>query len=207
MSLIVGALVAGAVGSPHCIGMCGGFASACRDGQTPYHLGRLLTYATLGGLAGGLGAAVPWSPAVSVVSVVLVVWFALSMGGWVAAPKVRVPGITEGASWGMRRGGAVGRLVLGMATALLPCGLVYGAVGLALASGAAATGAVVMVAFGLGTVPLLAAFAAGLQRWTAQHAWRRQALAVLVLLAGLGSVGVRHTAGMAAPADEAPACH
>jgi sulfite exporter TauE/SafE len=207
MSLIVGALVAGAVGSPHCVGMCGGFASACRDGQASYHVGRLITYGTLGGLAGGLGAAIPWSPVVSVVSGVLVVWFALSMGGWVQAPKIRVPGITEGAAWAMRQGGGVGHLALGMATALLPCGLVYGAVGLALAAGNVVDGALVMLAFGAGTVPLLAAFALGLQRWTAQHVWRRQALALLVLVAGLSSVGMRHATAMETPADEAPACH
>src|SRR5690606_7731256 len=49
--LVLGAGLAGLVGSPHCVGMCGGFATAC---ATPtrhavaWHAGRLVTYGVLG---------------------------------------------------------------------------------------------------------------------------------------------------------------
>jgi len=44
---------------------------------------------------------------------------------------------------------------LGLATPLLPCGPLYFLIGLALLSGSAGRGAEFMLAFGLGTVPLL----------------------------------------------------
>ena len=53
------ALLAGLAGSPHCVAMCGAFASACavhRPGFGAWHAGRLVAYAILGALAGNGGA-------------------------------------------------------------------------------------------------------------------------------------------------------
>jgi sulfite exporter TauE/SafE len=46
---------------------------------------------------------------------------------------------------------------LGMAWGFMPCGLVYAALAAALSAGSAAGGAATMLAFGLGTFPMLAA--------------------------------------------------
>ena len=54
------AFVAGLVGSPHCVGMCGGFAVLCGERVSDtllWHLGRMTTYALLGALAGAFGRA------------------------------------------------------------------------------------------------------------------------------------------------------
>ena len=48
-----------------------------------------------------------------------------------------------------------------------------------------------MVAFGLGTVPLLAAAASGLRALLAQRPWTRKVLALGVLAAGLYGLAVR----------------
>ena len=55
---LAAAALAGLVGSPHCIGMCGSFALACggRVSHTlAWNLGRTLTYTSLGALAGLAG--------------------------------------------------------------------------------------------------------------------------------------------------------
>ncbi|MDT8341383.1 MAG: sulfite exporter TauE/SafE family protein [Longimicrobiales bacterium] len=192
---VVAAFIAGIVGSPHCIGMCGGFAVACgagRGGGAAWHLGRLATYATLGALAGAFGAAIPgpsWLPAV--VSLPLMVWFSLVLAGVVKEPAVRIPGVTRLATRAASRRSVVGRFSLGLATGLLPCGLVYAALALPVASGSAGVGALAMVAFGAGTVPLLTAVTLGARTLAFRSIVFRRVLAAGVLLAGLGSIGMR----------------
>lgn len=210
IGIVGGAFVAGLVGSPHCIGMCGGFASACstdvRHG-TAYHLGRMSTYATLGALAGTFGRLLPGPGWVAtVVSGALVTVFALSLAGLIESPAPRFPGLAGLAARARAQGGLAGAWGLGAATALLPCGLVWAALGVPIAIGQAGLGALAMVLFGLGTTPLLAGASMGLQRVMTGRMWTRRALAVLVLAAGWWSVGMRSMAATNTP-DEAPACH
>ncbi|MDO8907601.1 MAG: sulfite exporter TauE/SafE family protein [Pseudohongiella sp.] len=47
------------------------------------------------------------------------------------------------------------KLLAGMAWGLLPCGIVYSVLGLALASGSTAAGLLLMLAFGVGTLPFV----------------------------------------------------
>ena len=47
------------------------------------------------------------------------------------------------------------KLLAGMAWGLLPCGIVYSVLGLAMASGSAVSGLLLMLAFGLGTLPFV----------------------------------------------------
>ena len=58
IGFLTAALVAGLVGSPHCIGMCGGFAVLCGGRVTDvaaWHMGCLTLYAGLGALVLGCG--------------------------------------------------------------------------------------------------------------------------------------------------------
>ena len=189
ISAISAALLAGLLGSPHCIGMCGSFALACggRASHTAaWHAGKILTYALLGALAGFVGDLVPGPTWIaSVMSAALVIWFAASLAGLVPEPALRIPGLTRLATGAATRGDLGSRFLFGMATGLLPCGLVYATLGVAVASGRAVTGALAMGAFGLGTVPALAAFGLGVRRIAGERPWTRRALAVLVLVAGL----------------------
>lgn len=186
---ITAAALAGLVGSPHCIGMCGSFALACGgrvSHTTAWHAGKILTYALLGLLAGLVGHLVPGPRWVAtVVSTVLVVWFAAGLAGLVPEPSLRIPGLTRLATRAATRGDLGSRFLFGMATGLLPCGLVYATLGIAVASGSAVTGFLAMAAFGLGTVPALAAFGLGVRRIAGERPWTRRVLAVLVLVAGL----------------------
>ena len=195
ISAIFAALLAGLVGSPHCVGMCGGFAAACARparGAALWHTGRLVTYAGLGALAGAFGAAVPgpaWVPAA--LAVPLLLWFSASLAGLVPAAPVRMPGLTRLGTTLARRDGVGWRFLLGLATGLLPCGMVYAALAMAVAAGSAGGGALTMVAFGVGTVPALALLAVTIRTLALRSVAARRVLALLVLGAGLYSVGMR----------------
>lgn len=208
-----GAFLAGLVGSPHCIGMCGAFCTAASSrpgGQALWHAGRLTTYAVLGalaGLAGGavgvLGTAIPgaaWLP--QVVAAILLVWFALALAGVVREPHFRLPGLTK---LGARVAGGTtlgSRYAFGLATGLLPCGLVYAALALPVALGSPAVGALAMVAFGLGTVPVLSMLSAVIQRTLRRGLWPRRILALLVLATGLWAVWARRPGAPTPPAHQ-----
>jgi hypothetical protein len=167
----VTALVAGLVTSLHCVGMCGPLACAIMPGpkdrhdastvSAVYHLSRLGGYALLGAAAGGLGRLplnlldqsvtryLPW----------LLVAFFLAVAVRFDRRLPKLPLLNRGYSWIMAhlRGGSRLRAaaVLGLGTPLLPCGPLYFLVALAAMAGSAVKGAEVLLAFGLGTVPLL----------------------------------------------------
>ncbi len=194
---ISAAVLAGLVGSPHCVGMCGSFALACGgrlDHTVAWHAGKTFTYAFLGALAGWIGHSVPGPTWVATaVSAILVVWFAAGLAGVVPEPALRIPGLTRFATRAATRGDLASRFVFGMANGLLPCGLVYATLGIAVASGDPLTGAAAMTAFGLGTTPALAAFGLGARRLARDRVWVRRSMALLVLIAGLWVVLQRHT--------------
>jgi sulfite exporter TauE/SafE len=177
--------------------MCGSFALACGgrlDHTIAWHAGKVSTYTLLGALAGLIGHSVPGPTWVAtMVSAALVIWFAAGLAGIVPEPALRIPGLTRLATRAATRGDLASRFVFGMANGLLPCGLVYAALGIAVASRDPVTGAAAMAAFGLGTTPALAAFALGVRRIAGERLWVRRALAVMVLLAGLWMVMQRHT--------------
>ena len=206
---LLAALVAGLVGSPHCLGMCGAFAAAAgrpaaggrrarlvvlgaRSGAWLWHAGRLSTYATLGILAGAVGAVLPgprWVPAA--LSATLLLWFAASLAGVVPAAGARVPGLARVSGRVARQDGLVWRYLFGAATGVLPCGLVYAGLSLAVAAATPLEGALVMLAFGLGTVPALALLSTVVRRLALGTVAGRRVLAVLVLVAGLWSLAMR----------------
>ena len=213
---ILAAALAGLVGSPHCLGMCGSFALACGgkvSHTAAWHTGKTLTYAVLGIVAGLVGSSVPGPTWVAtVVSATLVVWFAAGLAGVVPEPALRIPGLTRLATRAATRGDVGSRFLFGMATGLLPCGLVYATLGVAVASGDPVRGGLAMAAFGLGTIPALAVLGLGVRRLAEQRPWMRRVLAVVVLVAGLWVVFQRQ--GMtpermmrmhSAPTDSAPA--
>lgn len=165
------ALLAGLVTSLHCAGMCGPLACsltpARRDEADPhtvatvYHLSRLTGYTLLGALVGGIGR-VPLSfigeGAMRYLPWLLVLFFvAVAVRFDQRLPRLPVLGRAYSAVAARLRGGSRTRAaaLLGFATPLLPCGPLYFLLSLALLSGSAVRGAETLLAFGLGTVPLL----------------------------------------------------
>ena len=79
----------------------------------------------------------------------------------------------------------------------IPCGLVYATLLSAMSAGGALTGALVMLAFGIGTLPamLIAGVGAGgLRRWTRDLRVRLAAGGIVV---GLGLFGFAHAGALA----------
>lgn len=207
------AFVAGLVGSPHCIGMCGAFAVLCggrvRD-TALWHLGRMTSYAVLGALAGAFGSLIPGpSWVAAAISLGLMLWFAAGLAGLVPEPRVVLPGVRQLGAAVAGSSSPTMRYAFGVMTGLLPCGLVYATLGIAVAAGSPLPGALAMVAFGLGTTPLLSAVALGVRRVVARDIRVRRLLAAAVLAASLWSVGMRQgVLGGGHPMQhEAPAEH
>jgi sulfite exporter TauE/SafE len=195
IGFMTSAFLAGFVGSLHCIGMCGGFAIACggraRD-TFLWHAGRTATYAILGGLAGAFGSMMPgpgW--VVGVFSTLLIVWFAAGLAGLVPEPHVSIPGVKHLATNLAARTNYAARFGFGMANGLLPCGLVYAALGIPVAASDPLIGALAMTAFGVGTAPALTAVAMGLRKVVMKNMALRRVLAAGVLMAALWSIGMR----------------
>jgi sulfite exporter TauE/SafE len=211
------ALLAGLLGGVHCVGMCGGIVAAFSfraDGTQPpfrlhlaYNLGRIFSYAMFGALAGALGASLklatflPAQTLLYVLAQIVMILLGLYLAGlnrWVLVFE--------------RAGGALWRVVqplfrrllpvrslpqallAGMAWGWLPCGLVYSVLVSALAAGSATSGAALMLAFGLGTLPNLLGmglFARQLQPFM-QRLWVRRAAGLMV--AGFGVWGLARQA-------------
>ena len=168
------ALVLGILGSFHCIGMCGPIAFLLPLDQRnknkrifqliSYHTGRLLTYGLLGfvfGLAGkslnlfGIQQQLSIIIGVSMIVMILIpskilnrYYFSKPMYTFVAKVK-NAMGVY------LKKKNSKTFFTLGFLNGLLPCGLVYMAIFGALASGGATYGALYLVLFGLGTIPLM----------------------------------------------------
>lgn len=193
--LLVTAFVAGLAGSPHCVGMCGSFASVCARslrGSVAWHAGRITMYATLGALGGFAGSLIggpAWLP--FALSALLLIWFAGVLAG--VLPQLRLPGGAVGRAGSalIKRGDVGSRYVFGLVTGLLPCGLLYAALSLAIAAGSPWRGALAMSAFGLATVPALATLSGLLHQFMTRGLWLRRTVALVILVAGLWSLGTR----------------
>ena len=196
--IIFTALAAGFFGSPHCLGMCGGIVSALSFAlakQSPlqrlllqyfYHLGRLFSYSVLGLLVGFLGKGI-LSPLVNskwpfaLTSLMMITFGLYLTGWWRGLDKLEVFGakiwqaMTPLRQRFMPINSIPRALFAGMLWGFLPCGLVYSALALALTSASPLTASGTMLAFGLGTLPMmmLAGSTAGaLKQKLQQHGWR-----------------------------------
>jgi sulfite exporter TauE/SafE len=165
------AFAAGLVTSLHCVGMCGPVAcvlspnASSQEGMlartSTYHLSRILSYTFIGALAGAIGAApLAWfqGNSIALLPWVLVLFFVIiGLGLESRIPKPRK--VTQAffrLSMRFRQlPGCVGSSVLGFATPMLPCGPLYLMFGVALMTGSAIAGAEFMLAFAIGTLPLL----------------------------------------------------
>ncbi|MBK7542876.1 MAG: sulfite exporter TauE/SafE family protein [Candidatus Competibacteraceae bacterium] len=215
------AFLVGLTGGVHCFGMCGGIVGALTLGLPParehpllarlpyllaYNGGRVTSYASAGALAGGAGAWVAnlvvvhhAQLALQAVAGLFMILLGLYLAGWwTALGRLERAG---GVLW--RRIEPLGRRLLPVRTPIqalgiglvwgwLPCGLVYSALVWALGAGGAGKGALLMLCFGLGTLPALLAMgaaAAGLAAFV-RRPWVRQAAGILVVLFGLYKIGM-----------------
>jgi len=201
------AFALGLAGAGHCLGMCGGIAAALQLGGVKstgmtlaYHGGRIASYtalgAALGFAAGSIDIAV-WTLALRYLAGILLIAMGLYIADW-----WRV------LTW-LERGGAIlwrpvqhwssallplrhwyQAIALGLCWGLMPCGLIYSSLAWAATAQDAGQSALMMLFFGLGTLPAMLAtsFGAG----AVQSALRRKGLKVtlglLLMVSGCWTV-------------------
>lgn len=217
-SAVMTALATGALGSAHCAAMCGPLAVAgCTRGQRVagsdalgYFGGRVVAYATVGAVVGHLGRHALCILPMGVLEGIAIAAVALA-AAYRGVTLLRGKGTGEGlvALRRKRAGGGIWALLgelwprrglgLGLATGVMPCGLLLPAWALAAGTASALSGAAVMAVFSLATLPGLLVPLAGrrlLQRivdrlprrafglaWCALAAW----IAVRPLLVATGA--------------------
>lgn len=182
-SLPLSLFFAGIAGSlVHCVGMCGPFVlgqvmadaeavPAGRYGEwrrlsgaalVPYHLGRLTTYTALGAIAGAATSIFASSAvfhglagALLVLAAALMLAQAFGFAAGVQSPLTA--GLARLAGPLAAARSRTARYGLGVVLGFLPCGLLYGALASAAGTATAASGALAMAAFTIGTMPALVA--------------------------------------------------
>jgi sulfite exporter TauE/SafE len=238
----IAAFMLALLGGLHCAGMCGGFVGALqvhRPREVPaarlaagYHAGRIVSYTLAGALVGLLGGAM-YAADVLPVQVVLLVAGSLMLfaigaslfgrGAWLKRLEPLGLGVWRLiAPYARRvyppRSGAQA-LVAGLAWGWIPCGMVYAALPLALVAGGPWQGALVMLAFGVGTLPNMLAVDVAVARLGAPSSGgtlaalqaRIKPLAGVIIIV-FGVSGLAHAArisGAGSPAIDALAslCH
>jgi len=224
-ALVPGFLI-GIASSAHCAGMCGAFALRAGTGgpRAPWRMllyltGKTFTYVFLGALAGFAGARIidqftgvqGWL-GLGVGAVLLLAGVRLlrppgaisatGPGAWIGrvlAPVFRLAHSAEATG---------GPFALGAVTGLLPCGIVYVAAIQGAGVGTPLGGALLMAAFGAGTIPVLAAIGLLGYGAVARFGAKRLRITGGVILLAAGSTGVFRALLqlLADPAAGGPAC-
>lgn len=203
------AFTTGLLGSGHCIGMCGGIVAALsisqqgRQGGFVFHLlynsGRILTYTLIGLLVGWLGSAIAYTDAFAGVTRILLIasdLFIMVIGLGTAGlfrkinvMKLDFPGpvksFTEAVTRLRKYPPAVSALPLGIIMGFLPCGFLYAMAITAGQSASTMRGALIMLFFGIGTVPSLFLFGSA-AHWLSSKArnWMLRGAGIMVSLMG-----------------------
>lgn len=162
--------------------------------------GRISTYAVLGAIFGAAGAGIRSAVALESVQLAARIFAALILlgaglyvaglfRGWSRIERIASPVLGPLRRWigSSKSQGAGGHFVRGLGWGLLPCGLVLGALGLAVVVGTPLGGAATMLAFGVGTLPALFAvdvFALTFRRLL-QNAWLKRAAGLLIVTSGI----------------------
>ncbi|AOV18112.1 hypothetical protein BJI67_14505 [Acidihalobacter aeolianus] len=213
------AVLVGLLGGVHCVGMCGGIVGALGMSMSParqgrvgaalpillaYNAGRIGSYTLAGTLAGGFGWYATQLVHVHQAQLVLGViaaLFMIALGLYLAGWWRGLAAVERAGAHVWQRIEPLGRrllpvrnpaqaLGLGAVWGWLPCGLVYSVLIWALASGGPRQGALLMLCFGLGTLPNLLAmgvFAARLAGFV-RRTWVRRTAGGLVALFGVVSL-------------------
>jgi len=212
--VLAAALITGILGSAHCFGMCGGISGlfavnasvTTLRAQVPkaimYNLGRILSYAILGGLVALLGkttvALIPTIAApVRLASGILIILVGLQLAfGW----RILAPLETTGAKLWKRIAPAAKGLVpvetmtqalgLGIIWGWLPCGLVYSVLLLAATTADVFGGVLVMVAFGFGTMPAMLATGVSASKLAQFMSGKRLGAGLLIVVLGLATIAM-----------------
>ena len=217
-ALVLTVLIASVMGSLHCAGMCGAFLALAvcgtqcskREAQTAhafYHLGRLGSYVTFGLLAGILGSSLDFAAAfagiqgaaagIAASSMIVfgLVMLLRTLGARV--PTLPLPAVWTQIASGMHRA-ALNQpprrraLLIGVFTALLPCGWLWAFALVAAGTASPWRGALIMAVFWVGTLPMLVAMGASVRAVGGAFGRHMPLMAsVAMTLAGVATLSMR----------------
>ncbi|MDJ0906663.1 MAG: sulfite exporter TauE/SafE family protein [Woeseiaceae bacterium] len=214
--LLSAALLAGLVGSAHCLGMCAGISglfavnaeAASMRASVPtavvYNAGRVITYAVLGIIVAAFGSVIVKASPDLAVGIRMLSGIIIILVGLKVAFDLRILNVIErmgGTLWA-RIAPVATRLVpvtslpkalgLGLVWGWLPCGLVYSVLMIAATSASPIGGAATMFAFGIGTMPAMVLSGLGAARLSSfmQRRGTRIGLGLLVVAMGLATIAM-----------------
>ena len=216
--LLIAGLLLGVSSSLHCFGMCSGIAASLhlaatsntnQPARTLYlttlviNSGRIAGYMTAGAIVGGIGSSIFGAFDRSLMHAVLrwaaaasLGWVGLSMIGLLPFPTILyraasvVSDLMNTTANNVRLPPVIGLFMSGAVWGFLPCAMVYATLFYAMLSGSWLGGAIVMLGFGLGTLPALVGTGLGislLRRW-ATSVWLRNIVGLAILMLGIVSV-------------------
>lgn len=206
------AFLVGLIGGVHCLGMCGGIVSALSLGlpkdqrnsagkmlpfQLAYNTGRISSYVIAGAVMGGLGTLLlQWLPLhisqrilLGAAGLMMVLLGFYISGWWMLLSRVE----KFGQHFWKKLEPTARRLLpiehplqafkVGLIWGWIPCGLVYSMLISAVSSGSAISGATIMLAFALGTLPnlLMMGFLAGAAARLLHSSWFRKAAGLMII--------------------------
>lgn len=216
LPLLSAALVAGLVGSAHCLGMCAGISglfavraeAASMRASVPtafvYNAGRVITYAALGAIVAAFGSVIIKASPDLAVGIRMLSGIIIILVGLQVAFNLRALRVIErmgGTLWA-RIAPAARKLLpidslpkafgLGLIWGWLPCGLVYSVLIIAATSASPVGGALTMAAFGVGTMPAMMLSGLGAARVSTamQRRGTRLGLGILVIVMGLLTIAM-----------------
>lgn len=241
LSQTLAAFAMSLLGGLHCAGMCGGFIGALQMNRprdvsaarlaAGYHAGRVASYTLAGALVGLIGGSLFAANVLPLQVVLLAIGSAmlLAIGITLLGRRDWMRWTEPFGAWVWRLIGPFARrvypprsgvqaLVAGLAWGWIPCGMVYAALALALVAGGPLQGALVMLAFGLGTLPNLLIVDAAVTKigasgggaLSASRAWLRPLAGAVIIVFGVsGLAHAARVAGASHPAVAALAgiCH
>ena len=213
---LTAALLAGLLGSAHCLGMCAGISGlfavnsniTTLRNQIPmaltYNAGRVMSYAVLGIIVGAFGSVIVKTTPGIAGGIRLLSGVVIILVGLKVAFDLRLLNPIErmgGTLWA-RIAPAAQRLVpvtsipralgLGLVWGWLPCGLVYSVLLIAATSATPVNGAAIMITFGVGTMPAMVMTGLGAAKLSQLMRRRgtRLGLGLLIVILGLLTIAM-----------------
>jgi len=222
ISALLTAFFVGLLGSGHCFGMCGGIAAGLGSlpvhgegqvGTKPratsallFNLGRIVSYTALGLVSALILASVgkvlnipQWSMILRLLTALMILLIGLQfLFNWQLLAGIERVGarvwkhVLPLAVRASSLPGGTGRLLLGLCWGLLPCGLVYSVLLTASAASSPVAGALVMLAFGVGTLPSMLGMSLAAPALAAvlSDKWTRKLMGAALILLAILSVAL-----------------
>lgn len=165
--------IAGLLTSIHCVGMCGGIMLSQTVGNESttkfeamkpsllYNAGRVISYTILGGVIGAVGSVFSLSfkskAAVQIIAGIFMIMMGLNMSGFSLFRKFQIKLPKSFCKTKNKEGSP---FIVGLLNGFMPCGPLQTMQIFALGTGSPIKGALAMLVFSVGTVPLMLTFGA-----------------------------------------------